>query len=596
MIAKVRTTILVLVVGACLGCSPQGQAPTASPSPTQAREVLVLRGGLLIDGTGGAPRQNPVIMIVDGKIQSVSREGSDSIPANATVIDTSGKTIIPGLVDSHVHLQNMIAPLFLYWGVTTIGDLGNVNSWILAERDAIEDGRALGPSILAVGSMFNTPLQPQTLLAPGDRREFETFLTGNPFQTYVTDEASIEAAFAEAKKLGIDGIKLFQRMPPSLMKIAADEGHRNGWPVFAHFSTGASRVGLQTATDEILDTGIDVHVHTYGIELATVSKSIRDRIGKGELNEADYLMDTSKFPALAQSLIDRGIRLNPTIGARWGKISKYRDEFHRLNISFLEGPLGSILSDVSRRRYANTFTPYSGQALDHAQEGYRKMGQFVKEFADRGGIILAGADTGSSRTPGISIHVEMQMLSEIGVKPMQIIQAATSWSMDAWRKSNEAGTIEPEKRADIVVLNRNPLEDISATRDIHLVIKAGKLVDRDALVNWKDPVVRPVPVESGTPNSLIHVPFIYSISPESAAVTVKNRTQLMINGQNFTPESLVLFNDRLIPAKFYDETRLGIVLEADFWESPGTYPLVVVRPGSGGATSNLVYFIVNPDQ
>ena len=88
----------------------------------QNQRVLVVRGGLLIDGTGADPVPNSVVVIANGKIQSVGREGSVTIPANATVIDAAGKTIIPGLVDSHVHLRNYHVQDYLYWGVTTVGD------------------------------------------------------------------------------------------------------------------------------------------------------------------------------------------------------------------------------------------------------------------------------------------------------------------------------------------------------------------------------------------------------------------------------------------------------------------------------------------
>src|SRR5690349_2393326 len=111
--------VLVTALGAvwALGQNQPAQRPTAAPG------LLVLRGGLLIDGTGSVPVSNPVLIISGGKIQSVGREGSVTIPSDATVIDTNGKTILPGLIDAHIHLRNFAAPGYLYWGVTSIGDL-----------------------------------------------------------------------------------------------------------------------------------------------------------------------------------------------------------------------------------------------------------------------------------------------------------------------------------------------------------------------------------------------------------------------------------------------------------------------------------------
>src|SRR6266571_9103221 len=121
----------------------------------QNQRPLVIRGGLLIDGTGAAPVPNSVIVVSNGKILAAGREGAVTIPANATIIEAAGKTIIPGLVDSHVHLRNYHIQDYLYWGVTTVGDLGNSPGWLVAYRDAVEQGRAAGSYILVGGQRFN---------------------------------------------------------------------------------------------------------------------------------------------------------------------------------------------------------------------------------------------------------------------------------------------------------------------------------------------------------------------------------------------------------------------------------------------------------
>ena len=123
-----------VVLGTSWAWSQSRAARNVASQP--GAKVLVLKGGLLLDGTGRAPVGNSVIVIAGGKIQSVGTEGSAVIPSDATVMDTKGKTIIPGLVDSHVHYRTSFAPLFLYWGVTTVGDMGNPRGWILAEREA----------------------------------------------------------------------------------------------------------------------------------------------------------------------------------------------------------------------------------------------------------------------------------------------------------------------------------------------------------------------------------------------------------------------------------------------------------------------------
>ena len=586
-----RTLMAIMAVYLCSAA----ETPLAAAAQQNNPKVLVLQGGILIDGRGGTPVTDPVIIIADGKIQSVGAEGSVAIPAGAEVINTSGKTILPGLVDSHVHYRNMLAPLFLYWGVTTLGDMGNPRGWILAVKDAYAKSRPLGPSIMASGNILTVPPKPGDPTSESERSGFaeNLFLRGNGHHLYFTDETSLDSRISESAKLGVDGVKLYSRLTPEMMKLAVEAGHRYGLPVFAHYTSGTPRRGIFLGTDEILDTGLDVHAHLFGLIKATVPAEIRERIAKGEDFHAESFMDTSKYPALIEKMVANKMFLNPTLGAEWGKFSKYHADFDRLNTSFLETRVAANLPEASRPRYAPAYKPYRGEHPEQLQEGYKKELQFVKEFVGAGGKVIAGTDVGpGAQTPGVTIHVEMQMLTEAGLSPMQAIQAATIWPMEAWRKSKEAGTIEPGMRADLVILNRNPLEDISATRDISQVIKSGTVVDREGLANWKEPVARPSPSQTGPANPFIQLPFITEISPDSLERNQRRIPELMIHGDRFTAQSFVVFNDRWLPAKFYDEKRLGIQIKSGMLKRAGTFPLVVVRPGSGGGPSNPYYVIV----
>jgi adenine deaminase len=171
---------------------------------------------------------------------------------------------------------------------------------------------------------------------------------------------------------------------------------------------------------------------------------------------------------------------------------------------------------------------------------------------------------------------------------MQAIQAATLWSMRAWRKDREAGSVEAGKRADLVVLNRNPLDDISAIRDIHMVIKSGQVVDREALSKWKNPFPQP------DDQNERRIPLVDEVSPFGLPVSKNGAkvAEVIIKGGNFTPECRVVFNDQFVPTKFYDSNRLGITIAPSQLKEPGTYPLSVIQPGSGGGVSNLWYFYV----
>ena len=442
----------------------------------QSTDALVLQGGLLIDGTGGATLQNPVVVIQAGKILRVGRKGQVAFPSGATVIDTSGKTIIPGLMDSHVHLVDSELAHFLYWGVTTIGDTGNVPSWIHAQQQAVENGTVAGPSILMVGSGVDQP--PRKM--------------GDDSHQPVTDERSMEAAILLAKRQGANAIKLYSGLTTPLLKYGVQIAHREGLPAFSHYSSQTVGRG----TDDIIDTGLDMHVHTHGLEKATVSKEVREQIAAGKFKYPHYLMDSSKFPALAQQMVDRKMALNPTLDSFWVKVSKKLPEYDRINSAFWKGSMGAVLGDEEGRQlFVRAYEPAAGDLTEIAQ-GYAKVGEFIRIFVAKGGKIVAGSDCGNARSPiairppGTAIHVEMEMLREIGLTPMQVLLSATRWPMEAWHKDAEGGTIEPGKRADLVVLNRNPLDAMAATWDIYRVIKYGKVVDREALVRWTNPLPR----------------------------------------------------------------------------------------------------------
>ena len=318
----------------------------------QNQRVLVVRGGLLIDGTGADPVPNSVVVIANGKIQSVGREGSVTIPANATVIDAAGKTIIPGLVDSHVHLRNYHVQDYLYWGVTTVGDLGNSPGWLVAYRDAIAQGRMPGSYVLVGGNRFNAPLGPELV------NEMNDFMTGNAGNALITDIEAAEREVEYAKKIGQDGIKMRDRLTPEMMKTIIGLAHKRGLPVFAHFDSASTRQGQPLlGTDEIVDTGLDVHVHLFGLIKATAPKAIVDRIKAGGPTQGWEQLDTSKFGPIVQKMVANKMFLNPTIANQFQTASKYLAEFDRINTQYVNSPMGQSAPIPVRDRYRTKCRP-----------------------------------------------------------------------------------------------------------------------------------------------------------------------------------------------------------------------------------------------
>jgi imidazolonepropionase-like amidohydrolase len=578
------------VLTAALSATLVASAALAQNQTRPANErPLVIRGGLLIDGTGATPVPNSVITIVNGRIQGVGREGSVTIPADAVVIDATGKTVLPGLVDSHVHLRNYHIQDYLYWGVTTVGDLGNSPGWLTAYRDAVEQGRATGSYILNGGNRFNAPLKPEFV------NNLDAELIGNSGNAPITDAASAEREVAKAKQVRQDAIKMRDRLTPAQMKMVIEIAHKQGLPVFAHFDSANTRQGQPlTGIDEIADTGLDVAVHLFGLIKATAPPEVVDRIRKGGPAQGWDQLNTAKFAPIIQKLVANRMYVNPTIASQFEKASKYLPEFDKINTSYVNSPMGQSAPKPVRDRYALSFKPGPEANAAVLAEGYKRAGQFVKQFAEAGGKIISGTDSDAGRigTSGLTLHEEMMMLSEAGVPAMKVIQSSTGWAMEAWGKGKEAGTLEAGRRADVLVLNRNPLDDMHATMDIFRIVQGGQVIDREGLASKRQEIVpRPGLVAEGFANPALKVPFIDEIWPELIATRDKP-APVTIKGSHFSKSSFVLFNDQIVRGTVRGDNELQINIPAGLTKAAGVYPLVVVQPGSAGGVSNTFYFMV----
>ena len=289
-------------------------------------------------------------------------------------------------------------------------------------------------------------------------------------------------------------------------------------------------------------------MHLFSLIKATAPPEVVDRIRKGGAVEGWDQLNTARFAPIIEKLVANKIYVNPTIASQFEKASKYLPEFDKINTNYVNGPMGQSAPKPVRDRYALSFKPGPAANAAVLAEGYKRAGQFVKQFADAGGKIVSGTDSDAGRigTSGLTLHEEMMMLSEVGVPPMKVIQSSTGWAMEAWGKGKEAGTLQAGKRADVLVLNRNPLDDMHATMDIFRIVQGGNLIDREGLAGKRQEVVpRPGLVAEGFANPALKVPFIDEIWPELISTRDKP-SPVTIKGSNFSKSSVVLFNDQIV--------------------------------------------------
>ncbi len=176
---------------------------------------------------------------------------------------------------------------------------------------------------------------------------------------------------------------------------------------------------------------------------------------------------------------------------------------------------------------------------------------------------------------------------------MKVIQSATGWAMEAWGKGGEAGTLEAGKRADVLILNRNPLDDMHATMDIFRIVQGGAVIDREGLAGKRQEVVpQPGLLHEGIANPALNVPFIDEVWPELLSTRGKNPSEITIKGSRFSKNSFVLLNDQIVRPRVQGGSELRFSVPSTITKAAGVYPLVVVQPGTAGGVSNTFYLMV----
>jgi imidazolonepropionase-like amidohydrolase len=443
-----------LVVRTWIGAASVVAALAAGVATAQ-QATLVLEGGTLIDGTGRPPVANAVVIVEGTRIKTIGTKGRVSYPASATVIHLDGRTILPGLIDGHVHLQDWEVPMFLPYGITTIADLHNDTAWSIAEREALKSGRIKGPRLFVSGARVTGPLGPPTTDG-----------------SYVKDAAEARAYVRTLKAAGVDHVKVDLTITDDQLRAVIEECKAQGLPLLGHTQN------IQKA----VDMGFTHMEHTDTMARALLAQAGREA-PRGVVPES--LVDPKTFPPLIDFLTRHKVYVNPTLFLMWsGTTERWRDwtaDGMRLaaepNLAFVPANVRAAWSQQPRPR-----------------EGYANVAAFLKMYSQAGGRILAATDAvcgGCNQIiPGLSLHYEMQLLTDMGIPPMKALQGATLWSAEAIGQEKDLGSIEPGKLADFTVIEGNPLADIGATKKVRMVIKGGAVMDTSYDPTWTNPVPR----------------------------------------------------------------------------------------------------------
>ena len=390
--------------------------------------AIAFTGMRLIDGTDGQPIDDATIVVQNGRVLAVGSAARTPIPAGATRVSLAGKTVTPGLVNAHGHVNSVERDLRLYanYGVTTVFSLGNDNNaaQAIATRDSQNAVALPRTRLFTAGAIVaaDTP--------PGARAQV--------------------AANAE---MGVDLIKIrvddnlgtAVKMRPEVYRAVIDEAHKHGLRTAAHMFYLAD-------TKDLLNAGVDLLAH-----------SVRDAQVDAELIGQLKARDVCVVPTLMRDVSTFVYESTPAFFADplFQRYANPRD------VATLQDPA----RQEARRIDANT--PKNKAALDMAKRN-------LKTLIAAGVTIAMGTDTGAGpgRFSGYFELMELSMMAEAGLTPRQVLSAATRDAAKCMGHAGDLGTLTPGKWADMLVLGADPLTDVANFRQISAVYVGGKEVPR----------------------------------------------------------------------------------------------------------------------
>ncbi|MCH8268698.1 MAG: amidohydrolase family protein [Acidobacteria bacterium] len=531
-----------------------------------AQDRVVIRGGTLVDVRDGSLLPDVVLVVEGDQIVSVSAGGGQSVQG-ATVIDASGKYLLPGLIDLHVHYRDWSAELYVNHGVTTVVDLGTPHEWAKAQREGILSGWIPGPRLLIGTNNLEGPPEDENYYMRG--------------YVHILKDPE-EAMFAMQRYVSenVNAVKVYDSLSVEVLRAIVREAEKANLPVIGHFQD------VRIAAD-VGAHGIE---HIEAVANALVDQQAREdalkKVRKGFNPPAESFMDLSKLPEIVELMVKSGLYLNPTMRMSWTGDRALREKgFHYEDFDLLFNdwrlryvPLNWRLANLKEYQEIGLWhwADLSEYEQDLFHRGYTNAQRVIRAFVEAGGKLYAGTDSASMTVPGLSLHQEMELLVDAGVSPLQALQAATIHPAELLRMEDRLGGLEKGQVGDVVILDANPLEDIRNTRKIFQVISRGRVMDGQYHADFKNPL--PKNDWEGS-SHFFPSPRIRWASPEVFVEGAQQAT-LTVHGTGFIPYSFVRFHGQKLKTTFTDVFQLTAEVPAKLLEA-GTYAVTVENPDFG---------------
>ena len=414
-------------------------------------DSLAIVGATLIDGSGAEPLADAALLIEAGHIRYAGSLAGFEAPAGVKTIDARGKFLVPGLIDLHVHSTfESDMRVYLDNGVTSIRYAGLNQDAVVALRQRVERGQVRGPRIFSCGPMLDA--------------------TPSAFPRWTTEVNTPQEAADTAQRLlaedQVEALIVTQRITPQLLRPIVEAAHEFGRPVTGQIWATDARQAAEIGIDQLDNNSRFFASREYPAERLLSYNSISERLGL--LARGLASIDWDLTAPMMEAMLRHQVAYCPTL-----VVTQHRaglgHELLEADPDF-QHKYGAEEHAVWAAMAREVGGGWSAEDVDFLRRALETRQEWMRRFHALGGTLVLGTDM---QFGGIMIHHELRNLAEAGLSLAQVIAAATGRSAQALRMADTLGTLHAGKQADLLLLNRDPLRDLGALRDIDLVIKGG---------------------------------------------------------------------------------------------------------------------------
>ena len=401
-------------------------------------------GGRLVDGTGAPPVDDAVVVVDGDRIVAAGPRARVTVPAGARRVDIGGKTLLPGLWDMHAHFEQVEwGPLYLAAGVTTVRDCGNELDFIASVRDAVAAGKGVGPRLILA------------CIVDGQG-------AGAIGKVRLRSAGEIPALIDKFRKTGCAQVKIYSSLDPRLIAPLSRAAHAAGMTVTGHVPEGIGAVAAVKAGQDQINH-LQFVMRAFLAPGTDTNAALDQSAWNREIEAVDLTSPAARkkaaFFAAHKTVLD------PTMALR-ELVSLPHDELVRNEpgLSRLPGPIAAAYASVGARP----------EDAAKSKVRFAKFMELLSLLHRAGVTIVAGTD---QAVPGFSALREIELYVQAGFTPMEAIQAATIVPARVMKVDKQLGTVQAGKRADLIIVDGDPLTDVRALRKLVTVVAAGRAYD-----------------------------------------------------------------------------------------------------------------------